>query len=328
MKLRIGFNLWGNLAPWDALMAAGRTVEALGFDALWASDHFIPPLAPVDGVDQLVPGPNAEGWMVAAGWAAQTSRVTVGTLVSSASYRNPAIMVKMASGLDHLSGGRAILGIGAGWFVTEHERFGVDLLAPEDRFDRLADAAAICRGMLDGGATTPTTHEGRWWSVRDAVNDPPPVQARLPLLIAGGGERRTIPIVARYADIWNVQGDVAALARKNRLLDSAAVAIGRPPRAIRRTAHLAPALIRATRDEAVPAMAELYQGVGIPWNRALEMAFASPNVGTEEDVVASLAAVVRAGFDEVSFEQPLPADEATLVALAGPVRDRLAKLLA
>lgn len=328
MKLRIGFNVWGQFATWDELIEAGRTIDGLGFDALWASDHFIPSIPKVDGAEQVVRGPMWEGWMLAAGWAAATSRVTVGTLVSAAGYRSPVVMVKMASALDHLSGGRAILGIGAGWFAAEHAMFGFDLLDPAARFDRFGESVAVARLLLDADPGTPVSHDGRHFTLRDAVNDPAPLQRRLPLMVAGEGERRTIPIVARYADMWNVAGDPATLAGKARLLDEACARAGRDPRAVRRTAHRRPALIRSTRDEAIATLAESYARHAIPWTRALELADASPNVGTVEDVVTALADVARAGFDEVSFELPLPYDRPTLEALAGPVRDRLAGFLA
>jgi alkanesulfonate monooxygenase SsuD/methylene tetrahydromethanopterin reductase-like flavin-dependent oxidoreductase (luciferase family) len=327
VKLRIGFGVWTQFTDWDASIGIARDLEALGFDALWSCDHFLPYVPSVDEHEATVPGPIFEGWIVLAGWAAATSRIRLGCLVSGVGYRNPSLTVKMATSLDHMSGGRVTLGIGAGWFRAEHERFGYDLLEPADRFDRFEDAAAISRGLLDGG-TRPFTHEGRFYAVRDAVNDPPPVQARLPLMIAGAGERRTIPIVARYADLWNLNGDPATLARKGALLDAACRAIGRDPREVRRTAQRGPAMIRSTRDEAVAALAEVYLHNGMPWSAALAKAVGSPNVGTVEDVVAGLAAVVRAGYEEVTIELPLPADPATLEALAGPVRERLASLLA
>ena len=128
----------------------------------------------------------------------------MGCLVSGAGYRNPGLLVKMATALDHATDGRAVLGLGAGWFEPEHRAFGFDFPPIGRRLDRLEEAAAISRGLLDGSTVT---HEGAWFSAIEARNDPPPVQARLPIAIGGSGEKRTLRIVARYADIWNADGD-------------------------------------------------------------------------------------------------------------------------
>src|SRR5262245_25784964 len=140
--MRIGFQVWGQFAGWDELMAAGERIDQLGFDSLWSNDHLMP--ATVDGAS----GPVFDGWMTLAAWAERTRHVTLGCLVSSVSYRSPTIVVKMATALDHASGGRAVLGIGAGWHATEHRAFGFELPSVGERLDRLEEAAAICRQML------------------------------------------------------------------------------------------------------------------------------------------------------------------------------------
>ncbi len=326
MRLRMGFQAWAQFVSWDDLMATARDLEARGFDGIWSNDHLVPLAAGPGGVVGDLEGPIFEGWIVLAGWAAATTRIRLGCLVSGAGYRNPALLVKMATSLDHMSGGRMTLGLGAGWFEREHAMFGFDLLPLKDRLDRLEDAAAIARGLLDGGAVT---HAGRWYGTAAARNDPPPVQARLPLLIGGSGERRTLRIVATYADAWSADGgDAETLARKNATLDDHCLAIGRDPRTIRRTAGQPPVLIRATRDEAVAALAEILALHQVPWSTALAAAFDSPFVGPVDDVVAALVGIGRAGIEEVMFDLPLPVDAATLDALAGPVRTRLERLLA
>ncbi len=325
MRLRIGFQVWAQFVSWDELMSAGRDLEQLGFDGLWSNDHLVPLAGSPDGVVGDLEGPIFEGWIVLAGWAAETTRIRLGCLVSGAGYRNPALLVKMATSLDHMSDGRMTLGLGAGWFEREHETFGFDLPPLKDRLDRLEDAAAIARGMLDGG---PVTQGGRWYTTMGARNDPPPVQRRLPLLIGGSGERRTLRIVARYADAWSADGgDPETLARKNAVLDDHCRAIGRDPASIRRTAGQPPVLIRSTRDDAVAALAEILARHEVPWSTALAAAFDSQFVGTVDDVVAALGAIGGAGIEEVMFDLPLPADRPTLDALAGPVRTRLGRLL-
>src|SRR5437879_6417978 len=141
-----------------------------------------------------------------------TQRITLGCLVSGASYRNPVLLVKMATTLDRASHGRLIVGLGAGWHEREHRAMGYELLAPGPRIARLADAAAIVRGLLEDGAVT---YQGKYFSADGARNDPPAHDGRrVPLLIGGSGERRTLMVVARYADIWNGAGDPATIEHK------------------------------------------------------------------------------------------------------------------
>jgi alkanesulfonate monooxygenase SsuD/methylene tetrahydromethanopterin reductase-like flavin-dependent oxidoreductase (luciferase family) len=312
--MKIGFQVWGQFAAWDELMAAGERIDQLGFDGLWSNDHMMP--STVDGAT----GPVFEGWMTLAAWAERTRRVTLGCLVSSVSYRSPTILVKMATALDHASGGRAVLGIGAGWHVAEHRAFGFDLPSLGERLDRLEEGASICRQMLDGGATR---LDGRWFTADGARNDPPPAQARLPLLIGGSGERRTLPIVARYADVWNGEGDPATFARKSAVLDERCRERGRRPGTIRRTVGLPPPLIRERRADAVEALTALLVRHGLPEPDARKAAAASPLVGTAEQVASRLREYQGVGAAEVMFDWPTPSDEHTLEVLAGPVRAQL-----
>jgi alkanesulfonate monooxygenase SsuD/methylene tetrahydromethanopterin reductase-like flavin-dependent oxidoreductase (luciferase family) len=237
--------------------------------------------------------------------------------VSSVSYRSPTILVKMATALDHASGGRAVLGIGAGWHATEHSAFGFELPSVGERLDRLEEAGWICRQMLDGGQAT---LDGRWFRADGAPNDPPPVQARLPLLIGGSGERRTLPIVARCADIWNGEGDAETWARKSSLLTDLCHQHGRDPGTLRRTVGLPPPLVRRDRAEAVAILTDHLVRHAIPVADARNSAEASPLVGTVEQVAAELRNYQAAGADEVMFDWPPQSDEQTLVALAGPIR--------
>lgn len=326
MKLRIGFRVLGQGVAWDELVDAAVALERLGFDSAWSTDHFLPLALGVGGTLTPYEGPTFEAWTTLAGWAAATERIRLGCLVSAASYRNPALVVKMATGLDHLSRGRMTLGLGAGWAEKEHRAFGFPFPPAADRLGQLSDAATIARGLLDGEAVT---HAGAWYSAKGARNDPAPVQARLPLLIATGGEKKALGIVAAHADAWNADGgDIVALRRASALLDEQCEAVGRPPRAIRRTASQGLAMIRESKDEAVAALAESLSRHRTDWTAALELGLGSRLVGTVEDVVAALAPISHAGFDEVIFDLPLPFDRPTLEALAGPVRAEIARLLA
>jgi alkanesulfonate monooxygenase SsuD/methylene tetrahydromethanopterin reductase-like flavin-dependent oxidoreductase (luciferase family) len=266
-------------------------------------------------------GPVFEGWSILFGWAGLTRQARMGCLVSGGGYRNPGLLVKMATALDHATGGRAVLGLGAGWFEREHRAFGFEFPPLGQRLDRLADAAAICRGLLDGGSLT---YEGDWFSATEARNDPQPVQPRLPLAIGGSGEKRTLRIVAQYADIWNAdQDDPVSFQRRSGILDDHCRTVGRDPASIERTAGLAAPCIRATREEAVDVLAGILEHHAMPRDDALRMASGSPFVGTVESVVAELRRYHEAGLGAVMFDWPAPFDRETLEALAGPVRSAL-----
>jgi alkanesulfonate monooxygenase SsuD/methylene tetrahydromethanopterin reductase-like flavin-dependent oxidoreductase (luciferase family) len=194
--VRLGMLAWNQYTDWPALRAHAVRADQLGYDDLWTWDHLYPIVGSVEG-------PILEGWMVLAGWAAATERARIGLMVGANPFRNPALVAKMVTTLDHISGGRAILGIGGAWFETEHIAYGFEFgSSPGERLRWLEEAARIMRGMLRGEEPS----GDRYYTARSVRNDPPPFQARLPLLIGGGGERRTLRIVARYADMCNVGG--------------------------------------------------------------------------------------------------------------------------
>lgn len=319
--LRIGFQVWGQHVPWDELVEAGRRIDALGFDSLWSNDHLLPVAGGGPEALEVGRGPVWDGWMTLAAWAEHTRAVTLGCLVSGAPYRNPALLVRMAVALDHASQGRAVLGLGAGWHATEHRVFGYPYPSLRERLDRLDEAALICRQMLDG---EPVHVSGTWFRVDGARAEPAPLQARLPLLIGGSGERRTLPLVARVADAWNGEGEPGVFARKSALLDELCRAEGREPAAVRRTVGLPPPLIRDDRLEAVIELTARLVRHGLDSEAARAASEGSPLVGDVDRVADRLRAYAAAGAEEVIFDWPAPGDEETLEALAGPVRERLA----
>jgi alkanesulfonate monooxygenase SsuD/methylene tetrahydromethanopterin reductase-like flavin-dependent oxidoreductase (luciferase family) len=319
--LRLGFQVWGQFVTWPDLMACGQRIDELGFSSLWSNDHLLPVAGGGPEALEMEEGPVWDGWMTLAGWAERTSRVTLGCLVSSVSYRHPALLVKMAAALDHASGGRAVLGLGAGWHAAEHQAFGFEHLPVRERLDRFEEGVRIARAMLDGEAAHV---DGRWLRSSGAHNEPAPLQARLPLLIGGSGEKRTMPLVARYADAWNGEGDPETYGRKNALLDGLCREAGRDPTSIRRTVGLPPPLIRARREDAIAALAALLERHGLPARAAREAARTSPLAGTADQVAEHVRRYRDAGAEEAMFDWPTPSDDETLEALAGPVRERLA----
>jgi alkanesulfonate monooxygenase SsuD/methylene tetrahydromethanopterin reductase-like flavin-dependent oxidoreductase (luciferase family) len=319
--MRLGFQVWGQSISWADLMAIGPRIEALGFASLFANDHFMPILGAGDGPVVGSDGPVFEGWMTLGGWANTTRQIPLGVMVCGVGYRNVGLTVKMATALDHATGGRAILGLGAGWHEPEHRAFGYEVLPLGDRISRLDEAARVARGLLDGKAVT---LEGTWVKARDLRNLPAPVQPRMPLLIGGSGERRTLRIVARDADLWNGEGDPATYARKNAILDGHCDEIGRDPAEIRRTVGVPPICIRDSRAGAVEALAEILARQGGTAADARAWAESSPLADTEEVVAGLLRAWHGAGAEEAIADLPWPHDGETLERLAGPVRDRLA----
>lgn len=319
--IRIGFQAWGQSVSWTDLMATGQRVEALGFSSLFANDHLMPILGDADGPVVGSTGPVIEGWMTLAGLAAVTSRVALGVMVCGVGYRNVGLTVKMATALDHASGGRAMLGLGAGWHEPEHRAFGYDVLSLGDRISRLDEAARLARGLLDGETVT---QEGAWVTASTLCNDPPPLQRHMPLLIGGSGERRTLRIVARDADIWNGEGDPTTFARKNAVLDAHCAEIGRDPATIRRTVGVPPICIRDSRSGAVEALAAILAQQGGEQQQARAWAESSPLADTEEVVARLLRAWRAAGAEEAIVDLPSPRDDETLERLGASVRGRLA----
>ena len=315
--IRIGFQVWSMAIAWPELMAIGERIEALGFSSLFANDHFMPVLGDAAGAVIGPAGPVFDGWMVLAGWAGRTARLPLGTMVSAVGYRNIGLTVRMATALDHASAGRAMLGIGAGWHEPEIRAFGYDELPLGDRISRLEKAAAVARGLLDGETVS---YDGTWIRAAGMRNEPPPVQARLPLLIAGNGEKRALRIVARFADIWNGEGLPDDYARRNGVLDTWCADVGRDPAAIRRTVGIPPVMIRSSRAAAVDALTATLGRYGGGEGQARGWAESSPLADTAEVVAGLLRGWRAAGAEEVVIDQPSPLDDETIERLAGFAR--------
>lgn len=311
--LRIGFQVWAQHVSWTELMDAAVAIESRGFDSLWSNDHFFPIAGYQLDVNETLEGPIFEAWMVLSGFVACTGSIRVGCMVSGAGYRNPGVVVKMASSLDHAAGGRLVLGIGAGWYGRDHLAFGFRDPGVGGRLDRLEETVIAVRRLLDGETVT---MQGAWVRMVDARNDPPPLQERMPLLVGGSGERRTLPLVARHADWWNGEGTPEDIARKNALIDRLCRRAGRRPADIVRTVGLAPPVIRSSASEAAEISVDTLVRHGMPLPDAKAAAADSPFVGTPDQVAAELVRYAGVGAEEVVFDWPPPFDTGTLDALA------------
>jgi alkanesulfonate monooxygenase SsuD/methylene tetrahydromethanopterin reductase-like flavin-dependent oxidoreductase (luciferase family) len=228
--VRIGAAFWIQRTDWPSLRDAVVAADEAGADDIWIDDHLLSDEGDADDA-------KLEGWLTLAAAAAVTSRAQLGLLVAANTFRNPGLTAKLATTVDHVSGGRAILGIGGGWFAREHEAFGLREFGTGfgERLDRLGEAVPLIRALLEGERVT---HEGRFYRMRDAVCAPPPVQPHLPILIGGSGPRKTLPLVARYADLWNAYGTPSGLARVDETLRACCAEIDRDPDEIERTVNL------------------------------------------------------------------------------------------
>ncbi len=272
----------------ERLRAAAEAADASGFSSLWVMDHLLqlPPLG----------GPAAsilEGYVTLGALAAVTNRVELGTLVTGVTYRNPAHLAKQIATLDALSGGRAILGIGAAWYDVEHAAYGWEFPPVKERFERLNEAVAICRGMFDNETFS---YSGTHYSVTDARVVPRP-QRRIPIMIGGSGERKTLRMVAEFADLCNIGGTAGVVGRKLAILDQHCADVGRDPRDVKRTAMVS--LFVSADDAERDGLRGLlsYDTNDEVRDRMI--------IATADEAAAGIAAIVAAGIDEVIVNLPL-----------------------
>jgi len=227
--VRFGIQTGQQNVAWSDLLEIWQNAERWGYDSLWGYDHFYPIFVPPDG-------PCLEGWTMLGALAQATTRARIGLLVTGNTYRHPCITAKMAATVDHVSGGRLALGIGAGWFEVEHRSFGIDFKTVPERLQALDEACRIIRGMF---TEEKTTLHGRHYRVTDAMCVPRPLQQpHPPIMIGGTGERRLLRIVARHADMWNASTSAERMGHLIGVLRRHGDAIGRDTDAIEKTVML------------------------------------------------------------------------------------------
>jgi|TARA_B110000967_G_scaffold193777_1_gene221650 F420-dependent oxidoreductase-like protein len=221
--MRFGF--WPNpRSNYEDTKTLAQHAEATGWDTLWLADHFLP------DEDELIP--VHESWITLAALARDVPRVRLGTMVTSNTYRHPAVLANMVTTLDNLSGGRVVLGLGSGWQQNEHEAYGIPYGTAGSRLRMLDEACQVIKGLFTNEYSD---FEGEFYQLKRAPLEPKPVQEKLPLMIGGGGEKVTLKIAAKYADEWNVWGDVDTLVKKMKILDQHCETVGRNPAEIERS---------------------------------------------------------------------------------------------
>lgn len=240
-KLRVGVQLHPQQVSYPSFAEAVQTVEAIGVDTIWNWDHFYPLYGEADG-------PHFEAYTLLTAMAMLTTRAEVGCLVTCNNYRNPNLLADMLRTLDHISGGRAILGIGAGWFERDYTEYGYEFGNWTYRFDEFEKNLPIIRD--------------RWSRL-----NPPPLRP-IPVLIGGGGEKKSLRLTAQYADMWNGFGSPEEFRHKNQVLDRWCAELGRNPAEIERTASLNLEQLDQLDAYVDAGMTHMILGMGAPWDYA------------------------------------------------------------
>jgi alkanesulfonate monooxygenase SsuD/methylene tetrahydromethanopterin reductase-like flavin-dependent oxidoreductase (luciferase family) len=307
--VRLGINLWSQASDWPGFLEAAVRADQLGYDHVWTWDHiyaiFGDPYQPI-----------FEGYTALAALAQATERVRLGLFVGANTFRNPGLAVKALTTIDHISGGRAIMGVGGAWFEGEHTAFGLDFGSGfGERLDWLAEAARATRVLLDGGEVT--SPEGGRYAFDHLRISPLPLQARLPMMIGGAGEKKTLRIVAEHADMWNVFGTPEVLAHKDAVLRAHCADVGRDQATIERTVGCK-ITIRGTEAEAERVRLSLLEHNRTPLERVEgDLTFWT---GTAEQIAETMIAYRRVGFHTFIVELPAPFDAETMETLITVVK--------
>jgi alkanesulfonate monooxygenase SsuD/methylene tetrahydromethanopterin reductase-like flavin-dependent oxidoreductase (luciferase family) len=307
--LKTGILLWSQAATWPEMLDAAKRVDRLGYDHLWTWDHLY-------GIFGDPYQPIFEGWSLLSAWAMGTEKTRLGLLVGANTFRNPGLTAKIAGTLDHISDGRAILGIGGAWFELEHEAHGIDFGSGfGQRLDWLDESVGAMRTVLDGGSAT--SEPGARYAFKDLRHQPLPLQKRLPIMIGGSGEKKTLRTVAKYADLWNAMGPLELMAHKVEVLRGHCDAVGRDIGEIEFTLGVKLTI----RDS--EAEADRVWKAHMEHNRTPLSDVEDDDtfwLGSPEQIADRLRPYVELGFRTVISEQPAPYDVETLERFVGEVK--------
>jgi alkanesulfonate monooxygenase SsuD/methylene tetrahydromethanopterin reductase-like flavin-dependent oxidoreductase (luciferase family) len=307
--ISLGVCLWSQASDWPSFLEAARRADSLGFDHIWTWDHLLPIFGDADQ-------PIWEGYVALGALAVATTRARLGLLVGANTFRNPGVVARSVLTLDHVSGGRALMGLGGAWFEGEHSAFGLDFgSAFGERLDWLAEAVPAIRALLDG--ETVTSEAGGRYAFSGLRFLPRSAQPHVPVMIGGSGPRKTLPIVARHADMWNAFGSPEELQRRDGLLRTLCAEVRRDAEAIERTVGCKITL-RGTQEEAERALDGLLAA-----NHLTRAGIADDQTfwtGTPERIAGIMADYARVGFRTFICELPAPYDAETLERLIGEVK--------
>jgi alkanesulfonate monooxygenase SsuD/methylene tetrahydromethanopterin reductase-like flavin-dependent oxidoreductase (luciferase family) len=307
--LKLGILLWSQAASWPEMLDAARRIDRLGYQHLWTWDHLYAIFG--DPYQSIF-----EGWTALAAWAMATEQIRLGLLVGANTFRNPGLVAKTAATLDHISGGRAILGIGGAWMEPEHRAHGIDFgTGFGQRLDWLEESVDAMEAVLAGRSVSSAA--GGHYAFDDLRHQPPPVQRRLPIMIGGSGEKKTLRTVARHADLWNGMGPVDVMAHKIDVLREHCAAVGRDISEIEFTLGVK-VTIRDTKAEAERAWREAMAHNRTPMSHVEDdQTFWN---GSPEELADRLRPYVELGFRTVISEQPAPYDVESLERFIGEVK--------
>ena len=313
--IQFGILLWSQGATWPEMLDAAKRVDRLGYAHLWTWDHlyaiFGDPYQPI-----------FEGWSLLSAWARETERTRLGLLVGANTFRNPGLVAKTAATLDHVSDGRAILGLGGAWMELEHQAHGIDFGSGfGQRLDWMDESVGAIRRLLDGESVT--SEPGSRYAFDGLRHQPLPLQAHLPIMIGGSGEKKTLRSVAKYADMWNAMGEVDVMRHKIDVLRRHCDDVGRDPAEIEITLGIK-ATIRDSAEEA-----DRVWRAALEHNRTPMDEVADDDTfwnGTSEQLAEKLAPYIALGVRTVISEQPAPYDAETFERLIGEVGPMAASL--
>ncbi len=305
--MRFGLQLWSQHTDWPGFRDAARSAEDAGWDSIWTWDHLLAIFGPWE---QSI----FEGWSVLSALGPITTKVRLGLMVGANTFRNPGLTAKLATTLDHVSGGRAVLGIGGAWFEREHDAFGIDFASGVgERLDRLDEAVMLLRRLLDGERFS---HDGRFYTFHDALCEPRPIQERLPILVGGSGPKKTLRTVAERADAWNTSGTIDEVAARLEILAAHGTDVGRDIGTIEKTISF-PIVLRDDRAAAEDRFRAL-----LDVNGTDSLGPGPVLLGSPAEVADSIRPYRDLGFETVIVRMPGPYDTETIQRMAD-VQERL-----